>query len=775
VSAAINLKLTLPDGDVGAYRTYTTPPELSSPEMRGSRDADARDWLAATLPDAIEQLYARAGLSQPADKMRALAMLLGDGAEHTPATLESVVATFGPLRDALHEVARELGVDVDAREKDVRTRLMVGAANLPRLAKQKAGDLARVRRHYDELKAALAKLAEVPSIARELGGTSEDPPRIVGAALDELAQRALLLDARGRLLDAVKEALGLTGEAADNLADEELPAAVTQALTRFEGGPDGHLAANLLALHRLPQGTGEGNANAAFLALAAARERELAAARRRGQLDVLEALDVDASGLPESADLVGWAQRARDTWHHEDTSTLSAELEIYRGYVAMMLADLGVGRPKRHEDVRSGAIHHDDLAVLVTGAKSETERLLADRAEVQRLRGEVVKLMGFFKLPAATPDEKLASRVIEAARTAIGEAADGARSSTRKVIEDEIVMLRAAFTASAQLHQSLTAVEGAAVRNGIGGETLKSMIERARVVELDHYGELAVLRHLAAEVSQMAGGSADEQRMVSSGELKAQPLANMLRDAKAKLRKDHAQAERDSSRRILTDIAAKLGHEELRPTLLPGAVGDLVRTSEAQQEVLDGVRRVLVELRDGLDCADEELPGLVRQTALTEGYPVGTIVELETGDQAMVVEISADPDTTLPIMVRMRDRAKLGVRVSEIKSIRHDLTTIFEQPRPGEFFTGDGTKAKAFHLPENGLADILKNAPWSVQSPARAKVEEAAGALADRIESFGDRIESFGEGLAERLGRWSDRVVAEMDEAIDKARKDGER
>jgi hypothetical protein len=152
---------------------------------------------------------------------------------------------------------------------------------------------------------------------------------------------------------------------------------------------------------------------------------------------------------------------------------------------------------------------------------------------------------------------------------------------------------------------------------------------------------------------------------------------------------------------------------------------------------------------------------------LSERYPFDTVVELMTGDLAAVEEVCADADALLPIMVRMGrgDRSVIGVKPSEVKCIRWDLEGISEQPRPGEFFTGDGLKAKAFKLPENGLADILaKVRPPKL--PDLDKIDEMADRVADRIETWGER-------LAGRINGAADRLAAEIDDAVEKAREKG--
>jgi hypothetical protein len=128
---------------------------------------------------------------------------------------------------------------------------------------------------------------------------------------------------------------------------------------------------------------------------------------------------------------------------------------------------------------------------------------------------------------------------------------------------------------------------------------------------------------------------------------------------------------------------------------------------------------------------------------------------LSNGVLGMVVELSADTDSDLSINVRYEDGSTIWVRPSEIQGVER-------RSMSGEFHVADGVKPNGFTLPEGGLADILKNAPWTEQSPARARIEEAATGLADKIERW-----------AGRINRVAERVQAEIDEAVENAREKG--
>jgi len=820
VPANIDLMITLPDGKVVARRDYPMDDETRS-MTDPARQADERSWVTAELSGAIEQLYARAGLEHPGDKLAHLLKLLGGGVAHTPEVLEAVVTSFAQLRSIVHGVARSMGYDVPTRGADGLTRVMRGADELP-----------------EKLRVLLERLRHSHN------------------------QAATLADTQGQILDQVKQALGLDTAQSEALSDADVPAAVARALGGPEGNPAGQVVTKLLATYRLPETLAD---DEVFNALQKARREETGKAvreaiedtkkvvfddlaerfdlpntptlvadveahfteyknigddalgkeydrgraevlaelttelslkhiesgdeveailgvltggdqdqRRRGQLDVLEALDVDASALPAEADLAEWAARARTTWYEEDTAGLRAELDVYRGYLATVLADLGVGKPKRHEDVRNGALHPDDLATLAKAAQTAIEGLNDSRRAELRMSREAERLLDFFELPGATPAEKLADRIIEAAKKAVGLASDTAHDTAQRTVEAEIELLRTTVTASGELTQALTSLEGATIRNGVSVETLRGMLARARKVEVDRFAELAVLRSLAADVARIAGASEENQARYSSGELAAQHLANELRDVKANLRKDLRTAELDATRRILADVAVQLGNPGLAETYLPGEVADLKRASDLQLSILQGVRNVLSDLRGGLDCTSEELPGMVQHTVLSERYPVGSRAELTNGNVVVITRISEKAASIVPVEVLLEGGQRMGVRPSEIKGIERDsMSGLFEKVRPGErpgdFYTEDGRKARAFKLPEDGLADIMaKVRPPKLPMPDLEKVDEFADKLADRIETWGERV-------AGRINAAADRLAAEIDEAVENAtrKKDG--
>jgi hypothetical protein len=773
VPANIDLMVTLPDGKVVARCDYPIDDETRS-MTDSARQADEREWVSAHLSEMIELLYRRAGLELPDSKTRQLMTLLGSGVEHTPEVLAAVVGSHGLLRDVLHEVAAELGVDLEHRQVDSRTGVLSGAANLPRLAKQKVGDLRRARGSYDRLAAKVAKLAAAYPVARRLSGVEDHPLAVVDAALEALTHRAQQIDDRGRVIDAVKEAIGLgSPDVRDNLADAALPAAVTRALSQPEGGPDGQLAANLLALYRLPQDTGDNNANAIFMAIAGARDAELAKVRgedryeegrreaqaemlrmfqltaseddtpveqllalyarqrRMGQTDVLGALGVDTSELPADAELPQWGPRAREAWFTEAREPLQAELDVTRAYLALVLKDLRLVGDDHFQQVRTGELHPDVLAGLARQAQGAV-------ADLHKVHAQMIELLDHFDLDRATPDSRLAEAIVDAAaqrlveKGALRHEMDKAlRHEMDKILilfnlpQDTSVVevsrriseqlrperadaevLRTALSSAGELAQAVSPMEGAALREGkVTGGQLVSMAREVQAKLVHRHGELAVLRNFAFEVAQAAGVSLKDSAVLTTGELRPQELANRLRPIKAELRRGGAGVELATSNRIIADIAAKLGQPELRSTLVPGAVGDLLACAEHGEGIIREVQAVLSELPGWEACDDDQLPE------------------------------------------RLRNLVQL---------------------RPGEFYTAEGLRAKQLRLPEDGLADILAK----VRPPKLPKLDlDAFNGSADKVV---ERVEAWGERLAARFNDAAVRLAAEVGEAVEKARKDGD-
>jgi hypothetical protein len=742
------LSVTLPDGTVGARRTYQVPDHWLNRATDPARQADEREWVAAELPGAVEQLYARAGLEQPT----------GRAYEALRAKVRTLVDTFPvPARPRL------LSVDDPDRtiaETIERIRLLMG-------------DVDQSSRHLDAMKTAFRV---------DLGDTSDEHlvalvTQMADASEDDVVRRLARLATMfgfAEDFDGMDEAVAGDLERRREQAEQKGRAAAFGELMEaldLKGEIDDPFEAILGVLQ---------NDRSVVKALAESR--------RRGQLDVLEALDVDASGLPADADLTVWAKRAAQTWYAEARQPLEAELAVERGYLTCLLRALDAGGSSELEKVRAGELSPEKLSHLVGNAQDRVVELLSLLPTMQRLRPQVDQILEFFELPAATPDEKLAERVLKAGTDAIGQTVlrreidkiltlfgfpqnttvvEITRRVTEKlqadraVADGELTILRAALAAAGELFKSISPMESEALRAGrVQGQALESMASEVHRMLAARFAELAVLRFTAAEVAHLAGASAEKQSEVASGELAAQALANRLRDYKAALRKNVPADELATSNRIIADIAAKVGNAELRSTLVPGAVGDLVRTADAQAEILTMIRDVVTGLGRGMfDSAfsDHDLPRLVQVLILLARYPVGA--RLDVGGEPMVVrEVSGDPLDTMPITTVDGDGFERSVALADIRGV--------EFTKPGEFFSGDGRKATAFTLPEGGLADILRNAPWTEQHPARVKIEEAAAGLADKIERFGDR-------WAKRIGDAAERVQTEIDEAVENARKEG--
>jgi hypothetical protein len=761
------LSVTLPDGTVGTRRTYRVPDHWLNRATDPARQADEREWVAAELPGAVEQLYARAGLEQPT----------GRAYEALRAKVRTLVDTFpAPARPRL------LSVDDPDRtiaETIERIRLLMG-------------DVDQSSRHLDAMKTAFRV---------DLGDTSDEHlvalvTQMADASQDDVVRRLARLATMfgfAEDFDGMDEAVAGDLERRREQAEQKGRAAAFGELMEaldLKGVIDDPFEAILGVLQ---------NDRSVVKALAESH--------RRGQLDVLEALDVDASGLPADADLTVWAKRAAQTWYAEARQPLESALTVERSYLACLLRALGVGTEHRHDQVRSGELRPDELAQLVGDADHAAAERRKGVVEAARLRFEIGTLLNFFQLPEATPDEQIAGRVIKAATKSIQGAAEGARAAERKagpdveegarqrreldkllmhfglpgdtstveiarrvteklqadraVADGELTILRAALAAAGELFKSISPMESEALRAGrVQGQALESMASGVHRMLVTRFAELGVLRFTAAELAHLAGASAEKQSEVASGELAAQALANRLRDYKAALRKNVPTDELATSNRIIADIAAKVGSAELRSTLVPGAVGDLVRTADAQAEILTMIRDVVMKLgKDIVDPSvpDELLASFVQYLILAARYPVGATLDMG-GTLLVVRRIQTKLPNDRPIVAVDAGGYEQSVDPTDVRGV--------EFTKPGEFHTGDGRKATAFTLPEGGLADILRNAPWTERHPARVKVEEAAAGLADKVERFGDR-------WAKRIGDAAERVQAEIDEAVENARKEG--
>lgn len=695
--AKIDLNLSLPDGDVTARRNYPLAQERRDPSDP-ARQADEREWVAAELPDAIRQLYARAGL--------ALA---------------------------------------DPRE-----------------------DLDRIKR---------AVRALVDQFPESMRGYFEDagPLQIVEDSAKELHERAKEIDRQGGLLDAVLDAIGLdTPQLRGNVADADVPAAVKRVVDSTEGNPSGQVVSSLLAVYGLPQNLDDN----VFLHLMAAREKERAADRRRGQLDVLEALDVDASQLPEEADLADWGARSQRAWFEEARRPLEAELSLTQSYLAMLADKLEVGGPTQLEKLRAGELSPADLGDLVGAADDKIVELGTLLPTSARLRDAANRLLEFFELPLATPDEKLAERVIKASTEAIRDDVKDLTDRADQNMADLSIVL-GQLGRIAEAYAILSPLEASALREGrVRGGVLKSVAGEVGRAMIDRYAEQGIMRSLAAEVAALAGGSGDARQAVSDGSLAPQELANRLREYKAALRKGTPGAERDVYRRLLDDIAAKLGTVEgvaVRDTLLPGAVGDLVNALEGQYEVVGTIREVLSELRGGLGCADVELPGLIRQTVLSSRYPAGAALKLRGQKSPVTVqEVSARVDETNPLDVLERSGFRRSIRLEQVEQVlalpgNHHVPSDFDATRL-RLLAEEKTRQEqeeepaSAPLPEGGLDAILAKFHGARLTGAE-KVDDAVVALGERMERFTDR-------LVGRITEVAERVHAEIGEAIENAERE---
>jgi hypothetical protein len=301
-----------------------------------------------------------------------------------------------------------------------------------------------------DLRSTVAKLAETfPESARETYRNFY-PKIVVRDVIDRIARLAGDADELGRHLDAVKDALGLIGEARDNVADadvaDHVKALAVAATSSMD--PEGAIATqvllNMLALHKLPH-PAEPNANEIFLSIAKAEHDKLERARdegrrealadlartfqlkdgdadpselperllglygqqrRIGQLDVLRGLGVEGDELPADADLPQWGPRTREAWFAEARQPLQAELDVARAYLALVLKDLKLVGDKHFEQVRTGELAPDALAGVVRQAQGAV-------ASLHQVHEQMITLVDHFDLDRLTPDGQLAEKIIE--------------------------------------------------------------------------------------------------------------------------------------------------------------------------------------------------------------------------------------------------------------------------------------------------------------------------------------------------------------------------
>lgn len=126
-----------------------------------------------------------------------------------------------------------------------------------------------------------------------------------------------------------------------------------------------------------------------------------------------------------------------------------------------------------------------------------------------------------------------------------------------------------------------------------------------------------------------------------------------------------------------------------------------------------------------LEHPDADLAVLVRHLTLTERYPAGSPVKVYSGSggvrDATVRAVSATSLDNDPIMVLFGDGSRETLPVSRVA-------------RPGEFLDGNGRRGRAFHLPEDGLKEILS------ESPALRTVDSVLDEVSGRLAGFGSQV-----------------------------------
>lgn len=385
----IVLRAELPDGQVVVSRRM--PRELGlAPEL--APPPEYLSWLCTELPDAVAQLYTRAGLPDP---LTVPYDALPVGVPRTPDTLAAFVTGLDAARVALHATAAALGIDPVGQPVDVRTGLMAKAHRLADVAadrvRQQASDRELAGRYSLYLTQIHNQLSAAPVLER-------DVPDLVEATLRDLREE---VDQRGVILDRVKSAAGLRAE--DDVADIDLPTMVGN-LTRSDAAET--LNRVLIALGM------EAIANPAQELV---KREERAVRGALNEVLIMFGLECDDDEEPMSklADMLATErQRSRDEavqimltafgvsfkqWGDDPVTGLrnkfSSEIEAERrgagiqgaqestrklnvvlAHVAAVAASLSVGSPMQRAALTQGEFTMDDLVSFV----NETQKALWD-------------------------------------------------------------------------------------------------------------------------------------------------------------------------------------------------------------------------------------------------------------------------------------------------------------------------------------------------------------------------------------------------------------
>lgn len=280
-----------------------------------------------------------------------------------------------------------------------------------------------------------------------------------------------------------------------------------------------------------------------------------------------------------------------------------------------------------------------------------------------------------------------------------------------------------------------------------------------------------------AQISRVGMEPVDQnQRLLRNSATREATLANVHQIVKdTQLRANHADEVAEQLGQYLADVRAVIGEsaEEVPDAETAKAMiahcamldgGELQRSTQDLGAVRVALGQVLANesLFSMGEFADWELARVVRLAILAERWPVGTPVRLFPGSpgelRGSIREVrpyaleTQDADLSTPITVVLDS----GSRVNVSEDMLARLTTYPKMSggQPGTFFVaGDSTPAKAFHLPEGGLTDILAKAGASAE--ADVKVVEAA------FEELAGEINRVGEQMASKAAKFFEAFAAE--------------
>lgn len=225
----IYLEVNQPELNTVVKRAYvTSPEEFGDPELRATRH---RDWVNASLDDAVVDLYDRLNLPSPVSTvLDPITAAIPEGMPRDGEAVQSIVKHAFDAAATIRKTSEALGIDPKLQRQILTLGLLESHHRIPEMVASQTMRLSRAETALSDIESVL------PQHARErITSTpnSSETSVVISELLDDLAATA---DERGSLLDSIKEALGFTGaDRRDALGDGDLIEAVTDLRQRVEG------------------------------------------------------------------------------------------------------------------------------------------------------------------------------------------------------------------------------------------------------------------------------------------------------------------------------------------------------------------------------------------------------------------------------------------------------------------------------------------------------------------------------------------------------------